>query len=190
MIYNVAQLFKENIGATQRRYLSGELMDLDELNPGPTSVEGAVVLMRTRQGVLAQVKAQMRAYQECRRCLEPLRADLELAFEEEFLPTIDINTGLRIVPEEDADPVLQIDDHHLLDLEELIRQYALVELSEGHLCSADCKGLCDHCGANLNTEECRCEPDAIDPRLAELGKFFSLTERITDDDPSTETQAQ
>lgn len=42
------------------------------------------------------------------------------------------------------------------------------------LCSHNCKGLCQHCGTNLNTSSCTCnEEQAIDPRwekLAELAK--------------------
>jgi uncharacterized metal-binding protein YceD (DUF177 family) len=31
--------------------------------------------------------------------------------------------------------------------------------------------LCSHCGANLNNEECRCEKNASDPRLAPLARL-------------------
>ena len=30
---------------------------------------------------------------------------------------------------------------------------------------------CPHCGANLNNEECRCEKNASDPRLAPLARL-------------------
>jgi uncharacterized protein len=36
------------------------------------------------------------------------------------------------------------------------------------LCSATCKGLCVHCGANLNQGPCACAPQWTDPRLAVL----------------------
>ncbi|MDD2413569.1 MAG: YceD family protein [Eubacteriaceae bacterium] len=41
------------------------------------------------------------------------------------------------------------------------------------LCKEDCKGLCPHCGANLNQTDCQChdEPE-LDPRLAALKKLL------------------
>ena len=38
----------------------------------------------------------------------------------------------------------------------------------GVLCQDDCKGLCVHCGANLNVSPCSCESFVVDPRFAEL----------------------
>jgi hypothetical protein len=39
------------------------------------------------------------------------------------------------------------------------------------ICRSDCRGLCPHCGANLNNEECRCEKHGSDPRLAPLARL-------------------
>jgi uncharacterized protein len=39
------------------------------------------------------------------------------------------------------------------------------------LCSAECKGLCPSCGANLNRDRCRCGPRPADPRLAPLAEW-------------------
>ena len=39
------------------------------------------------------------------------------------------------------------------------------------ICSSDCRGLCPHCGANLNNEECRCEKNGADPRMAPLARL-------------------
>ena len=37
-----------------------------------------------------------------------------------------------------------------------------------YLCSEDCKGLCQHCGADLNEGDCGCSQENIDPRWAAL----------------------
>ena len=39
------------------------------------------------------------------------------------------------------------------------------------LCTDACKGLCAHCGMNLNTASCGCHTDFIDERLAVLKKL-------------------
>jgi uncharacterized protein len=173
MLFNVAQLIKEGIGSTRHYQINGILNDLDECNPGPTAVEGEVTLMLTAIGILASVKASFDAKRACRRCLEEVTDSFQVAFDEEFLPSIDIETGVKLPLDDTADPVLVIDEHHILDLTEVLRQYALVELADGTLCRPDCNGLCPECGQNLNTGKCTCEHAIKDPRLAVLAKLLN-----------------
>lgn len=49
-------------------------------------------------------------------------------------------------------------------------------LPSRHLCSSDCKGLCQVCGKNRNTEICNCHEKNIDPRLAVLKKLLDKQE--------------
>jgi uncharacterized protein len=39
------------------------------------------------------------------------------------------------------------------------------------LCKAECAGLCDICGKDLNQGECSCRQEQADPRWAELLKL-------------------
>lgn len=41
-----------------------------------------------------------------------------------------------------------------------IREELLLAMPQNFHCSEDCKGICPHCGANLNREECRCAASA------------------------------
>ncbi len=173
MIYNVAQLLKEGIGATRQREIDGELRDIDEYNPGPVPVVGAAKLVRTPDGILVTAKAHMELVQPCRRCLELTRTPVDIEFEEEFVPSIDVLTGVPLPEaEKSEDPELLIDEHHILDLTELMRQYAVMEAVRLALCSVDCKGLCPTCGQNLNVADCGCSKQAIDPRMAALAKLL------------------
>jgi len=36
------------------------------------------------------------------------------------------------------------------------------------VCKEECKGLCPHCGTNLNHTKCNCIKTRIDPRLEKL----------------------
>ena len=36
------------------------------------------------------------------------------------------------------------------------------------ICREDCKGLCPHCGLNLNVEQCSCAEPIEDPRWSAL----------------------
>jgi len=44
-----------------------------------------------------------------------------------------------------------------IDLEPLIRDAIIENMPSKVLCKEDCKGLCPHCGENLNISECRCK---------------------------------
>lgn len=43
-----------------------------------------------------------------------------------------------------------------LDIDNDIREEILLNFPMRVLCRPDCKGLCPECGANLNTQKCRC----------------------------------
>ena len=59
----------------------------------------------------------------------------------------------------------------VLDLDDLVREEVLLAMPYKPLCKSDCRGLCPHCGVDLNTETCQCAPPP-DPRLAALRQFF------------------
>ena len=47
----------------------------------------------------------------------------------------------------------------LFDLGPVVREYLLLEMPISPQCKADCKGLCDVCGANLNLGTCEHHPE-------------------------------
>lgn len=59
-----------------------------------------------------------------------------------------------------------------LNLYELIFTEVVLAMPSKHLCSEDCKGICVSCGKNLNDGPCGCATNKVDPRLADLKKFF------------------
>ena len=170
--FNVAQMLIEGVGATRTLEVSGELSDLDERNPGPVPVEGALSAVRTLEGVLVQGRVTMSLKQACRRCLEFFESQCEIEFEEEYLSLVDVITGVRINPGEDTEPELLISDRHILDTREVLRQYAVAFLQAPGLCREDCQGFCPDCGVNLNLESCNCDQTHIDPRFAALADLL------------------
>jgi uncharacterized protein len=106
----------------------------------------------------------------CARCLEPVAVPLEVSVEEVFSPTIDIFTGKSVTPEEE-DRALWIDEHHILDLSEVVRQDVLLAAPISVTCRTDCRGLCPNCGQDLNQGKCGCEPEP-DPRWGPLLKLL------------------
>jgi uncharacterized protein len=62
--------------------------------------------------------------------------------------------------------IIYIEDDEI-DLEDIVRQEVVYHLPVRMVCGEDCKGLCQQCGANLNTGKCKCD-DIVDPRWSGL----------------------
>ena len=54
---------------------------------------------------------------------------------------------------------LEVEADEFADLTEELRECIILSFPSNPLCSEDCKGLCPHCGADLNKGPCRCRPD-------------------------------
>lgn len=55
-----------------------------------------------------------------------------------------------------------------IDLSADLRENLLLAIPMKALCHDECRGLCPHCGANLNEEICHCQQEQIDPRWEKL----------------------
>ncbi len=168
--YNVAQLLKEAVGASRDFKAEGATLDLAEAQTGP--VNGTVKLTRTNRSILVQAKLRVSAKFECSRCLKEVEQLLKINIEEEFFPTLDVVTGKAVaLPEEPG--VFTIDENHMLDMTEAVRQYLLLALPMKPLCRPDCAGICPDCGQDLNEGACGCRTNEIDPRWAKLAQLTS-----------------
>ncbi len=172
MRFNVAQLLKSEVGATREYEINEDISGLDEDLDVTAPLVGVVRVMRTSEGILVTGRLTTEVLVACRRCLQPVPTPTAIDLEEEFRPSIDIITGTPLPMGDDEDEATRIDEHHILDLTEVVRQELLLSLPVSVLCRADCRGICPQCGQNLNEEACECEPEDGDPRLAELGKLL------------------
>jgi len=134
-LVNVAQLLKEPIGSS-RSYDIDEV--IDEQVAG--SVKGKITLVRSRQGILVRGKLTAEVELICSRCLNTFLYPISFTIEEEFLPTVDISSGLPLFLSEESNG-FNIDSNHMLDLGKLIRQYILLNLPMKPLCRPDCAGI-------------------------------------------------
>jgi len=161
MQINVSQLLKEKTGATRNCEID-DTLQLDDITE--CWVKGLVELLRTKRGILVRGTFAASSSLTCSRCLDVFEYPLFLKIEDEFLPSIDINTGAALRPDDDPNTFI-IDDHHVLDLSEAVRQYGMLAIPMKPLCHANCAGLCPQCGANLNQGPCRCTPPSHGPLL-------------------------
>ena len=163
---NVAQLLKAPVGSLRTLPVDDNLED----NGTIYHVQGEVVLIRTNDSILVQGTLATQTKITCSRCLKPFTLKIPLKIQEEFFPTIDIITGMKLPKPEDPGS-FTIDEHHILDLTEAIRQYIVTAMPMKPLCKAECAGLCATCGKDLNLGACGCKQEEVDPRWAELLKL-------------------
>ena len=168
MQINVAQLLRASIGSV-KDYEVKKVADItgDGVN---SLVQGKLRLMRTNRSILVKGALGTDVELTCSRCLGQFDCPLKMNLEEEYYPTTDVDTGAPVsVPGEPG--CFTIDEHHVLDLTEAVRQYALLAIPMKPLCKEDCAGLCPFCGQNLNRGPCGCPTKAADPRWSELSKL-------------------
>ena len=72
--------------------------------------------------------------------------------------------------DEDADIIVCAEDD--FDIGEFAVSTFILGLDVKNLCSEDCKGLCQNCGANLNEQVCNCQNEFTDPRLEILSQLL------------------
>ncbi len=160
MQINVAQLLKEPVGAV-RTY------DVDETTGEGFPIRGTVTLLRTNRSILVTGGLETVTRGECSRCLEKYEYLLKIDIEEEYFLTRDPVSGAVLPAPTEAGAFL-IDENHIVDLSEAVRQYTIMALPMKPVCREDCAGLCPQCGRNLNRGSCDCAPVGIDSRWAPL----------------------
>jgi uncharacterized protein len=158
MQINVAQLLKWPEGTTRIHPIdTDQPLPLDEESTVALT-SGRVRLDRIESGILARGDVEGVVDMECSRCLEPFQAPIRVHFEEEYAPSIDVTSGAPLPPPDD-DMTFSIDENHILDLSEAIRQNIIASLPIQPICKTDCAGLCPICGNNRNEQPCDCSED-------------------------------
>jgi uncharacterized protein len=108
----------------------------------------------------------------CSRCLEAFTAPVAADFDLLLAPG---PPALRPEEEELSRTDLDLDYYtgEVVDLESLLREQIILLAPLKPLCDENCKGLCFHCGANLNRETCQCRTETANTPFAHLAKLKS-----------------
>lgn len=131
----------------------------------PLKVEGRVY--NNGQSLTLEAKTSGRMITECARCLDDVEIDVEFSVHE-------LLSQREEGADEDEDIILF--DGYEIELDDIIADHFLMNISGRYLCSDDCKGLCPVCGQNLNHGECDCDNEYIDPRWQALADILNQTE--------------
>jgi uncharacterized protein len=193
MLFNVAQLLKEQTGAVRRYQLAEDISTLDpELQVlGP--LVGELTLLRTNSGVLAAGELSTAVQAMCNRCLAPVATPVRFELEEIFYPTTEVTTGRTLRPDEFEgeevedldDAALLIDDKHILDISEVVRQNIWLAMPMYPGCTWEGAGECPNLGRMQGAPEVRVlrpgegglEPGEVDSRWAALMALQAAEEK-------------
>lgn len=142
----------------------------DTRQVGPLPVRGKADLITEHRGPQEVVEdIRVRADYDgafevlCARCVDPVAVPLKGSFDLLFRPEgADAEAGERAITEDETE--IGYYGKNGLELEDVVREQVLLTLPGRTLCKDDCKGLCAHCGQNLNDGTCNCAHTVTDPR--------------------------
>jgi uncharacterized protein len=109
----------------------------------------------------------------CGRCLKPFLSPLQAGFSMTYMhETAAADGGGSKRGPADAEAVGLIGFRgDTIDLRDGIQEQVVLSLPVRPLCGETCRGLCLHCGADLNLGNCPCSPASTDSAFAVLRKL-------------------
>lgn len=116
--------------------------------------------------VMLEIKLEGEYRTVCARCLEDICVPYDIDSE---------YAVANKLQNEEEDGIL-FAKSGLLDIREVADALFSINFPSKHLCTQDCKGICQGCGINLNEGQCTCTKKNIDPRLAVLKKLLDKSE--------------
>lgn len=164
--------FDEIVGKTRRYEIESVIWFPEELGAFIMK-EPCWVSVRRHDSTTVTLKGEFAGYLQsrCGRCGVDVEESIKSCFE--YLVTDQKEERSDVQDVECAD-----DDVNVLyllepeiDIDEILREQAYLENPVRLLCSESCKGVCQGCGAQLNSESCSCSADYSDSPFAILGKI-------------------
>ena len=129
----VKEILKQGLNAERELDPSALGLETSQIHY-PSGIKIKACLEKEKDIVYAKVFIKTKEKMTCSRCLEQFDSIFEK--EEDF--------------------VYKTSNEHCIDLTDDIKDIIILEYPIRQLCKADCKGLCQRCGANLNQGACRC----------------------------------
>lgn len=151
-------------------FAPGEIQFLEDnlRQSGALAVNGTAELLVDTLGeirVRGRVSGQMET--ECNRCLDPTFYQVDSSFDAYY-------RSAETAPEDDevridaGEAEIAFYEGEGVRLEDVLRDHILLQLPMQLICSEACKGICPHCGQNLNKGSCDCRREMVDERWSAL----------------------
>lgn len=131
---------------------------------GPVNIKGTAE--NTGGAVNIEAEGKVTVTMPCDRCVKDVDIELNFTMEETY-----VASGNASENDESY-------SGSSVCLDGAVKKSILSSLPMKVLCSEDCKGLCPQCGKDLNTGECGCKTDYIDPRFESLRSLFNVDKEV------------
>ena len=141
-----------------------------ELSLQKIDVSLSLKRLRDTVSILGNIKTIINV--ECCRCLEVISLPLNSEFKYTMFPGGDKEREELELSPEDLEFGYYQDD--TIDLNRIIFEQIVLQIPIKLLCKDSCKGLCLHCGINLNMASCDCHAGFVNERLAVLKKKVTI----------------
>jgi len=136
--------------------------------PDPAHIH--LLVHKANTEVVIEGSLEMSVRSTCVRCLEEFNTNLSENFRRVALVVPDSQSK-----DDSGDPdyVFLPQSFPEWDLNESFREIVILSLPENPLCREDCRGICPLCGANRNTDPCRCHESHQATTLADLSDLLA-----------------
>jgi uncharacterized protein len=134
----------------------------------PLEVRATAEMVNSQIRISGELRT--RVEMACARCLEPVVEEVTRDFDLYYRPMQSISREEEVRLKLDDTEIAFFEGDGLF-LTDVLAEQVLLAIPMKIICRSDCKGLCSHCGANLNSDECRCESHNGDPRMAPLARL-------------------
>jgi uncharacterized protein len=109
---------------------------------------------------------------KCSRCLVDFRRDISFDIDLLYQP-IEVIQKEEVHEISDGEIAVGFYGNDEIDLTHVIGEQLLLNFPMKPLCNENCRGICSTCGTDLNSKQCECQKDSIDPRFEALKKLSS-----------------
>lgn len=148
-------------------------LEREEAPPQSEPIRGTLVAESGGRVLRLQGAFHALVWLECARCLEYFQLPVDFEVHEEFslvgTPAALSPQGFATVEDRDSFPVFE---SNWLNVEELLRQYLILQLPMAPVCRPDCLGLCPTCGQNRNERACECDAPRGHPAFEALARAW------------------
>lgn len=174
MLINLYELLQEENGNREYRFQLPDksfVLGNIEYNIKESNVYLSLV-NKGKKHILCTCKGNVTLQIPCDRCLELVDYDINIDYSKD----LDMNKS-------DEERTADLDETVYLsgtefDTDILIHNEILVNLPMKVLCSDNCKGICNRCGANLNLGSCKCDNAELDPRMSKILDVFNQFKEV------------
>jgi uncharacterized protein len=151
--------------------LDVEVQETIESESVPSPVKARLRIEKVGAEVMVKGDLTVEMKLQCSRCLKEFHRTLSLPVDVVYHPVEELTGEERHeVTSEELDTDFYSGEE--LDLLNVLKEQIVLNATMKPLCDDYCKGICSGCGADLNTETCKCSLRSVDPRMAGLKKLL------------------